>query len=262
MPRDCCAGIASPQSSSYCKGSSESTSADVRRRPAYKLSGGQVLDGTPSPSLILCTREAGKPPALLCPYQERWMRCTKWCCADQLVGDTYDEPQTSPRHSRLPRLQTIHRLRRNTHPRNGRGWHASASDEGRSRIASFFEDEIAGWQRQRANRGRAPPHLGPIYVSHQKVRAGTTGHGDAPVYRCSRRGVVTGMAKVMENEKRAFSIAAFCENYGIGRTSAYEEIAAGRLQVVKAGKRTLVPADAAESWLRNLPPARVKEARQ
>jgi hypothetical protein len=55
-------------------------------------------------------------------------------------------------------------------------------------------------------------------------------------------GVVAGMAKIMEDEKRAFSIAAFCERYSIGRTSAYEEIAAGRLQVVKAGKRTLVPA--------------------
>jgi hypothetical protein len=30
-----------------------------------------------------------------------------------------------------------------------------------------------------------------------------------------------------ENEKRAFSIAAFCQRYGIGRTTAYEEIAAG-----------------------------------
>jgi hypothetical protein len=59
-------------------------------------------------------------------------------------------------------------------------------------------------------------------------------------------------------EKRAFSIAAFCERYGIGRTTAYGEIAAGRLQVVKAGKRTLVPTDAAESWLRSLPAVKPK----
>src|ERR1700693_5616643 len=72
-------------------------------------------------------------------------------------------------------------------------------------------------------------------------------------HQCSRRGRRCGEAEVVENEKRAFSITAFCERYGIGRTSAYEEIAAGRLQVVKAGKRTLVPADAAESWLRSLP---------
>jgi excisionase family DNA binding protein len=61
-------------------------------------------------------------------------------------------------------------------------------------------------------------------------------------------------------EKRAFSIAAFCERYGIGRTSAYEEIAAGRLQAVKAGKRTLIPFDASESWLRNLPAIEPKKS--
>jgi predicted DNA-binding transcriptional regulator AlpA len=128
-----------------------------------------------------------------------------------------------------------------THPRAMKG----------GRATSFFDDEPPVGSAS-APTEVAQPHL----RVPPKSACGTTGHGDAPVYRCSRRGVV-----VMENEKRAFSIAAFCENYGIGRTSAYEEIAAGRLQVVKAGKRTLVPADAAESWLRNLPPARVKEAR-
>ena len=59
---------------------------------------------------------------------------------------------------------------------------------------------------------------------------------------------------IMEIEKRAFSVNEFCRRYGVGRTTAYEEIKAGRLQVVKAGKRTLVPFDAAESWLHSLPP--------
>ena len=54
----------------------------------------------------------------------------------------------------------------------------------------------------------------------------------------------------MEIEKRVFSINEFCSRYGVGRTTAYEEIKAGRLQVVKAGKRTLVPADAAKSWIK------------
>ena len=49
----------------------------------------------------------------------------------------------------------------------------------------------------------------------------------------------------MDVDKRAFSIDQFCSRYGVGRTTAYEEIKAKRLQVVKAGKRTLVPADAA-----------------
>ena len=43
--------------------------------------------------------------------------------------------------------------------------------------------------------------------------------------------------------------------YDVGRTTAYGEIKAKRLHVVKVGKRTLVPADSAESWLKNLPTA-------
>ena len=56
----------------------------------------------------------------------------------------------------------------------------------------------------------------------------------------------------MKIEKRAFSIDEFCNRYGIGRTSAYAEIKARRLPIIKVGKRTLVPADAAEAWLKKL----------
>jgi hypothetical protein len=41
--------------------------------------------------------------------------------------------------------------------------------------------------------------------------------------------------------RRAFSISEFCLRYGVGRTNAYQEIAAGRLRAVKAGRRTLYP---------------------
>jgi excisionase family DNA binding protein len=53
--------------------------------------------------------------------------------------------------------------------------------------------------------------------------------------------------------QRAFSILEFCRIYGVGRTTAYQQVKAGRLRVVKVGKRTLVPVDAAETWLKNLP---------
>jgi len=66
---------------------------------------------------------------------------------------------------------------------------------------------------------------------------------------------MNGGDMITENDKRAFSISEFCCRFGVGRTTAYGEIKAGRLQVVKAGKRTLVPADSAESWLKNLPTA-------
>jgi excisionase family DNA binding protein len=55
---------------------------------------------------------------------------------------------------------------------------------------------------------------------------------------------------------RAFSISEFCRQYGIGRTNAYQEIAAGRLRAVKVGRRTLITQEAAEAWLTSLPELR------
>jgi excisionase family DNA binding protein len=53
--------------------------------------------------------------------------------------------------------------------------------------------------------------------------------------------------------KRAFSIAEFCDRYGIRRTKTYEEIKAGRLRIVKVGRRSLIKEADAESWLAALP---------
>ena len=55
------------------------------------------------------------------------------------------------------------------------------------------------------------------------------------------------------HSRRAFSVTEFCLGYGIGRTIAYQEIAAGRLRAVKVGRRTLITRDAAEGWLAALP---------
>jgi hypothetical protein len=52
---------------------------------------------------------------------------------------------------------------------------------------------------------------------------------------------------------RGFSVEEFCRRYGIGRTRAYQELNAGRLRARKVGKRTIVTADDAESWLSCLP---------
>ena len=40
---------------------------------------------------------------------------------------------------------------------------------------------------------------------------------------------------------------------GISRSKAYQEIAAGRLQAVKCGTRTLIPYASGEAWLDSLP---------
>jgi excisionase family DNA binding protein len=60
--------------------------------------------------------------------------------------------------------------------------------------------------------------------------------------------------------KRAFTLAEFCSAYGIGRTTAYGEINAGRLTAIKCGRRTLITTDAAEAWLHALEPALASRA--
>ena len=57
------------------------------------------------------------------------------------------------------------------------------------------------------------------------------------------------------HSRRAFSIREFCRQYSVGRTNAYQEIAAGRLRAVKVGRRTLITHDDAEAWLAALPVA-------
>ena len=58
-------------------------------------------------------------------------------------------------------------------------------------------------------------------------------------------------------DKGAFSIPAFCVWAGISRSKTYEEIGAGRLKAVKAGKRTLIPVPEGQRWLDSLEPAAI-----
>lgn len=53
--------------------------------------------------------------------------------------------------------------------------------------------------------------------------------------------------------KAAFSITEFCASYGVGKTTAYEEISSGRLHAVKVGRRTLIPETSAVAWLKAQP---------
>lgn len=55
------------------------------------------------------------------------------------------------------------------------------------------------------------------------------------------------------NEPLAYALPDFLRLAAIGRTKAYEEIAAGRLKVRKNGSRTVVLADDARAYLRGLP---------
>lgn len=60
----------------------------------------------------------------------------------------------------------------------------------------------------------------------------------------------------MHTETQAFTVEAFCTAYGVGRSYLYEEIAAGRIEVRKAGRRTLIPAESARQWFDALPSGR------
>ena len=53
----------------------------------------------------------------------------------------------------------------------------------------------------------------------------------------------------MSPQKLAFTVAEFCAATGIGRTSVYEEIAAGRLKTILAAGRRLITRADAERWL-------------
>jgi excisionase family DNA binding protein len=60
----------------------------------------------------------------------------------------------------------------------------------------------------------------------------------------------------MNSPRRLLSIPEFCDRYSTGRTLTFAEIKARRLAAVKVGRKTLIPEDAAEKWLRSLPAAR------
>ena len=60
--------------------------------------------------------------------------------------------------------------------------------------------------------------------------------------------------------KAALSVEDFCNSYGVGKTTAYEEINSGRLRAVKAGRRTLIPEQSAADWLRSLEPVTAASA--
>ena len=51
---------------------------------------------------------------------------------------------------------------------------------------------------------------------------------------------------------QAYDVRSFCTAYGISRSFAYVEIKAGRLKTLKAGRRTLIPRQAADDWLNGL----------
>ena len=52
--------------------------------------------------------------------------------------------------------------------------------------------------------------------------------------------------------KLALTVNDFCAACSIGRSTFYEEVKAGRIRVLKAGKRTLIATAEAQRWLDRL----------
>ena len=53
---------------------------------------------------------------------------------------------------------------------------------------------------------------------------------------------------MMDVAIQVYDIKSFCRAYGISRSFAYLEIKAGRLRPFKAGRKTLISREAAETW--------------
>jgi excisionase family DNA binding protein len=56
----------------------------------------------------------------------------------------------------------------------------------------------------------------------------------------------------------AHTIADAARVSGLGRTSIYELIGAGKIEARKAGNRTLIPAESLRAYIANLPPATIR----
>jgi excisionase family DNA binding protein len=60
--------------------------------------------------------------------------------------------------------------------------------------------------------------------------------------------------------KRYGTIAQWCADTGMGRTTTYQALADGHLRAVKAGTRTLIDYEVGFAWLASLPPAKIRRA--
>jgi excisionase family DNA binding protein len=53
-------------------------------------------------------------------------------------------------------------------------------------------------------------------------------------------------------DRAAYTVAEFSAAHSIGRTTFYAELKAGRIRVVKCGRKTLVPKAENDAWLGRL----------
>lgn len=57
---------------------------------------------------------------------------------------------------------------------------------------------------------------------------------------------------ILPSDKLAYTVQGFCEALGIGKTKFYEEVAAGRIETVKIGARTLITVPTVRRYMASL----------
>lgn len=57
---------------------------------------------------------------------------------------------------------------------------------------------------------------------------------------------------ILVMEKKLLTIAEFCHIYGVGQTFTYDLIKAGKIKALKAGRKTMIPVEAAQEWADSL----------
>lgn len=55
-----------------------------------------------------------------------------------------------------------------------------------------------------------------------------------------------------DGKRRLYPLMEAAEQLGVGRSTIYELIGSGQIEVVKIGRRTLVPADALDRYVERL----------
>ena len=58
---------------------------------------------------------------------------------------------------------------------------------------------------------------------------------------------------MIEQPKELYTVAEFCSTHGIGRTTLYGEVKAGRLRLVKIGTASRIRRIDAQAWVAALP---------
>jgi hypothetical protein len=71
---------------------------------------------------------------------------------------------------------------------------------------------------------------------------------------------LTGKAKADRDTVSGEGLDEFCVSVGISRTKAKQQIAEGKLDARKVGKKVLITAEAKRAWLASLPASAIKQA--